>query len=222
MKQLRLLGFTLLLSISFEVGTHAVEDVVRVNHLLDSAFAAEGSIALFVCILLGTSLLELALSSIRLIAVGASVGALPADRLNLKRVNLLMIETVRSLSAITIRLPLLIVPALIEWFRLLSIPFIVLFDRSYWAGRVDALNASRRFTREHYRIVILAGAVASLPTIAEWTIVAMTGAPGAEAPPIWLSPTQHIGSCLFFGTLKITLDAFLIWIYRRRFVEIAA
>ncbi|MBK9322987.1 MAG: hypothetical protein IPM97_08615 [Bdellovibrionaceae bacterium] len=221
MKQLRLLGLTLLLSISFEIGMRAVEDALRFNHLLEPTSESEGGLALFVSILLATSLLDCALASIRNIATAVATGALASSPANWQSLNLLLIETVRSLSAIIVRLPLLLLPALAEWYRLLSIPFVVLFDQSYRSGNIDALKASRRFTREHYKLVLLASLAMAVPTVFDWILEAMTGLSQIDSLPIWTAPAQHIGSCVFFGALKFAVDAFLIWIYRRRFVEIA-
>ncbi len=72
----------------------------------------------------------------------------------LRRLNRLLIEGVRAISAILFRVPLLLIPGLIEFVRLIFVPHVVLLDHDYEAGRVDALARSRELTRGRWWLLI--------------------------------------------------------------------
>jgi hypothetical protein len=85
-----------------------------------------------------------------------------------KNLNHLLIETVRSFSAILFRAPLLILPALYEYVRLSFVPLVVIFDPSYQAGQTDALDKSRKLVSQHrFLMFLLVLASIALPKIIE-------------------------------------------------------
>jgi hypothetical protein len=75
--------------------------------------------------------------------------------------NPVLIESTRSLASIVFRVPLLILPAAIEYIRLLFVPYVVVFDSAYNLGKVDALESSRRLTKGRW-ILLVAVLVVSL------------------------------------------------------------
>lgn len=66
------------------------------------------------------------------------------------RFNQLMIEQVRGLASVIWRMPLFLVPAIVQYIRLRLLPFIVVLDRAYLRGEVDALQMSRKLSRGHF------------------------------------------------------------------------
>ncbi len=78
------------------------------------------------------------------------------------RFNQLMVEQVRSLAAVIWRLPLLIVPALVEYVRLAFVPFVVTLDRAYLRGDADALQASRELSRGHFWLLTMTLVVSAI------------------------------------------------------------
>lgn len=85
--------------------------------------------------------------------------------------NQIVIEQVRALASILWRTPLLVIPAVIQYVRLTFVPFVVMFDRAYDRGRVDALKQSQVLSRGHFTlltIVIFAGLL--LPWFAEESV----------------------------------------------------
>ncbi len=130
-----------------------------------------------------------------------------------RTVELIIIETIRSIAATIIRLPLLILPGIYEWIRLTPVPFLVIFDRDYQAGRIDALKGARELFSKHRWFVVLLLIPVFLIFLAE---VAMTASP-SDALPVWRAPLQHMGSIILFSALRLACDAFLLSRYRKLF-----
>jgi IMP dehydrogenase len=65
----------------------------------------------------------------------------------LRQFNALCIENTRTISAMIYRLPLFLIPAAIEFVRLAYVSHVVIFEKDYWEGSVDALTLSRELTR---------------------------------------------------------------------------
>lgn len=78
-----------------------------------------------------------------------------------------LIENLRCSLAIIIRLPLLVVPALVEMIRLFCVPFVVQFDPRYGRGEIDALTTSRSLLKGHFLkvvpILLFVGLVSIVP-----------------------------------------------------------
>jgi hypothetical protein len=70
--------------------------------------------------------------------------------------NRVAIELVRAVSAILYRVPILVLPAIVEMARLSFVPFLATFDPAYHRGQTDALAASRRLFSQNALFVILA------------------------------------------------------------------
>lgn len=69
--------------------------------------------------------------------------------------NQLLIEGVRSMAAVLYRLPLAVIPGLVELVRLLFVPHVVLLEPNYREGRVDALKRSREAIRQKWGLILL-------------------------------------------------------------------
>ena len=84
------------------------------------------------------------------------------------RFNQLLIEQVRGLASVIWRMPLLLVPAIVQYVRLAFVPYIVALDRAYLRGEVDALQMSRRLSRGHFFLLSITLIITSItPWIAE-------------------------------------------------------
>lgn len=151
------------------------------------------------------------ISSAGLLTILARYGLKATSRLTLFRTaELIIIETMRSIAAAMIRLPLLIIPGIIEWIRLSAVPFIVIFDREYQDNRVDALKTSRQFFSKHRALVFLL----LLPNLAIFLLELVATASPQDSLPLWQAPIQHIGSILLFSGLRLIADTFVLSKYR--------
>ncbi len=127
-------------------------------------------------------------------------------------INQLAIENVRSLSACILRIPLILIPALIEWIRLMPVPYIVLLNSDYDRGQIDALTAARRFFSSNKLMVVLL----TLPLVVSFGAeLALLDSP-ADALPIWSAPVQHIGSIGLIAFIRLVLDSGIFWLYARK------
>lgn len=124
--------------------------------------------------------------------------------------ELIVIETVRAIAATLLRLPLLLVPGLVEWIRLTPIPFIVILDSGYQAGDRDALQSARTLFSNHKLRVLLLLIPTTAIFLAEFVI---TSSP-TDVLPIWSAPIQHVGSILIFSILRLGSDTFVLSQYR--------
>lgn len=132
---------------------------------------------------------------------------------------LVCIETLRSIAAVTIRLPLFVIPALYEWLRLTPVPFVVLFHTPYREGRVDALVAARDFFRKFpCRVTLL-----TLLTVLFSVGTALLETPSSgDLLPIWEMPQQHIVSILVLAAAQFVVNWLLLKIYLRAFTQLTA
>ena len=73
----------------------------------------------------------------------------------LREANQLLIEQVRSSGKVLLWGLLLIIPGLIKLFQLTYVPLIVLRDREYQAGKVDALSKSAELFRKTWGRVLV-------------------------------------------------------------------
>ncbi len=69
--------------------------------------------------------------------------------------NQILIEQVRALAAVLWRVPLLILPALGEYIRLVFVPLVVILNGSYERGETDALQESRALCRGRFWMLTL-------------------------------------------------------------------
>jgi len=126
--------------------------------------------------------------------------------------NLIAIENTRSLAACILRIPLLIVPAVAEWFRLMPVPYIVLLDDDYNLGKSDALKASRRFFSNNKLLVILL----TLPLVIGFAAELFISDSPIDAVPIWEAPLQHVGSICLIAFVRLAIDSGIFWVYRQK------
>lgn len=121
------------------------------------------------------------------------------------RLNQLMIEYVRSLSAILIRLPVFVVPAVIEYLRLQFVPLIVLLDSEYASGSCDALKQSRARSKGHLFVIGLVAVVSSVIGV-----VFEDFGRTADHPWLWQNPLEGlIGLAISFAT-SVVAAVFLV------------
>ncbi|HRK08683.1 MAG TPA: hypothetical protein PLZ57_13005 [Pseudobdellovibrionaceae bacterium] len=125
--------------------------------------------------------------------------------------SLLLIESLRSLGATLWRVPLLLLPAIWEFIRLLPVPYIVMFDRSYRRGEVDALKASRAFFKRHRLFVFaMLGLMMFHAALLEFF------EPQMDLAPIWEAPLDFLPSLLAMALLTMTVDLFVSLLFRYR------
>lgn len=139
--------------------------------------------------------------------------SIPTSLAFFRTVELIIIETIRSIAAAIIRLPVLILPGIYEWIRLTPVPFLVIFDRQYQAGDIDALTGARHFFSKHRGAVLLLLLPVFIIFLAE---LAMTASP-TDALPIWSAPLQHMGSIFLFSALRLACDVFVLSRYQALF-----
>lgn len=220
-----LLLFLLSLSIGFEVLLSLIEDLFRFHPLFadaqGSTTESEVQLIVLAATLIVSSALELVLASARLVLLNATLSNGPKPCLNFKHqglmhllsdLNHVLIETVRGLASVIIRVPLFLAPAGVEWIRLLPTPFIVLVEPRYQRGELDALKGSREFFRQHWRWVLISLAVMALPTSVDWFISqSMTG----DTVPVWQAPGLLMLFSSVTGTLRLIADGCILMIFRR-------
>ena len=126
--------------------------------------------------------------------------------------NLIAIENTRSLAACILRVPLLVVPAVIEWFRLMPVPYIVLMDHDYNLGKTDVLKASRRFFSNNKLLVI----ALTLPLLLGFAAELFISDSPIDSVPIWEAPFQHVGSISLIALVRLAIDSAILWVYRQK------
>jgi len=126
--------------------------------------------------------------------------------------NLIAIENTRALAACIFRIPLLVIPALIEWLRLLPVPYIVLLDPDYNLGKVDVLKASRRFFSVNKLLVL----GLTFPLMLGFTAELMISDSPIDSLPVWEAPFQHIGSISIIAVVRLLIDFGVLWAYRQK------
>jgi hypothetical protein len=124
--------------------------------------------------------------------------------------NQLLIEQLRSLAAILLRIPLLIVPALVEYVRLSFVPLIVILDPAYQRGEVDVLKQSRQLLKKRF-VLLLGWLVLSLfiPLVVEDLVQDKGGA------LIWQNPSGVALSMALTLFINLATGIFLFALYRR-------
>jgi hypothetical protein len=85
-----------------------------------------------------------------------------------QHLNRLLIEQTRALARVLWWVPALILPAGFQYVRLSFVPFVVIFDRDYKHGRVDALEKSSRLSRGRFWLLALTVLVSfAIPAVFE-------------------------------------------------------
>lgn len=127
-----------------------------------------------------------------------------------KHLNQLLIEQVRTLAAVIIRVPLLVIPALIQFVRLGFVPFVVIFDSAYQQGRIDALQKSRALSRGYLtRLSVALFVWIALPPWVENLVLR------SQSPWIWVNPLPVTTAMLLTLFINVFATLFLFSIYRR-------
>lgn len=198
--------FVAVFYIAAAIATHLMEDVFQVAGLMPTDTHADPSVAGMIIVSIATLVWTTLVSSVSLsILVG------PTELSFLKTINLLLIETIRGLGAVLLRVPLLILPAIYEWVRLAPIPYIVVLDSRYQAGEVDALQASREFFQAHWKRVLGLLIISLIILLIEF---ATTSSP-QDAGPLWENPIEALLPILVFSLVHLACDVFTLEMYRR-------
>jgi hypothetical protein len=124
------------------------------------------------------------------------------------QLNQLLIESVRSLAAILFRLPFLILPGLIEYFRLAWVPYVVLLHPGYDRGAIDALAESRNLTRRHFGLVFLA---LTSGIFVPWLVKHLLG---LSSTTPWTAPFSYAAGGILSLLLNVGFGIFLVAIAR--------
>ena len=123
-------------------------------------------------------------------------------------VNRILIEQTRVLGSILWRVPLVIWPV-IQWVRLTLVPFIVIFDRCYEAGKVDAISRSKDLSHRHFWMLSSYLAVsAMLP----WISDSLTQ---SDKLYFWQNPFLVLAGSVPTLLINIATGIFLFSIYRQ-------
>jgi hypothetical protein len=89
------------------------------------------------------------------------------------------LEYIRCVLPILLKTLLLIVPGIIEYLRLAFVGLIVLFDKEYAQGNVDALEASRKWTNGHKVNILIIYLIYFALAIITNSLIASIVPPGA-------------------------------------------
>jgi hypothetical protein len=127
-------------------------------------------------------------------------------------INLIAIENTRSLAACIYRIPLLVIPAVVEWFRLLPVPYIVLLDPDYSLGKIDALKASRQFFSSNKLFVF----ALTIPLIIGFAAELLISDSPIDSLAVWEAPFQHIGSISTVAAIRLLFDFGVLWAFRQK------
>ncbi|MBN8541608.1 MAG: hypothetical protein J0L82_14540 [Deltaproteobacteria bacterium] len=206
-------GIALLVYVAFGITSRVIEDLLNRFGIGSSSESAEFqslAIAAFVTLIwtLFSSGAQLTYLAKRLFPGAPAFQSQSAITV----INLIAIENTRSLSACILRIPLLVVPAVIEWFRLLPVPYIVLLDPDYNLGKVDVLKASRRFFSDN-KILVLG---LTIPLIIGFAVELVISDSPIDSLPVWEAPFQHIGSISIVAAIRLLFDFVVLWAYRQR------
>jgi hypothetical protein len=121
----------------------------------------------------------------------------------------LVIEGIRVMSAVLYRIPLLIIPALVEIVRLTFVPHVVLLDPAYHRGEVDALEASRTLTKGRFSALVGAWAVylvlSTLPSLSH----------GAMSLWFWERPLGFALESFVTLFINVGFEVFLVALFLR-------
>lgn len=189
--------------------TRLLEDLFQMTGLMPANDHTDPSIPAMAIVAVTTLAWSTLTSSVSLtILVGSSRAT---DRSMFRTVELLLIETIRGLGAVLLRLPLLILPAVYEWIRLTPIPYIVLWDRAYQAGDVDALQASREFFRSHKTRVLSLLVLSLMIFLIEFA----TTSSSQDTAALWVNPVESLLPILIFAPIHLACDIFTLEMYRR-------
>jgi hypothetical protein len=125
--------------------------------------------------------------------------------------NQLLIEGVRGLSAVLWRLPLAIVPGLIELLRLLFVPHVVLLEPLYQRGQVDALKRSRQAIRSKWVLILIVTLVSlALSSGVDW----LTQGSSSEAY-FWQAPGAFFLSVVLTLFINLVYEVYLVALFLR-------
>ncbi|HVK60905.1 MAG TPA: hypothetical protein VM432_05115 [Bdellovibrionales bacterium] len=137
------------------------------------------------------------------------MGPTGVHRSPLKDFEHLLIEGIRVMAAILWRMPLLIVPALVEIVRLSFVPHVVLLDPSYERGETDALTKSRSVVRGRFIALgltwILFFVVSSAPALTH----------GSMSEWFWERPLGFVLESLLTLFINLTFEIFLVALFLR-------
>lgn len=188
----------------------------------------EDSLALLAAFVMVTTVWTVLSGAIRLLAAkeaitDATIGAIadtnsgalqsPKSPLSrLRRVNLLMIESTRAMASVMLRIPLLILPAVLQWIRLAPMPYLMLLNPDYEAGKIDALKLSTEFSSRKKLLTVFVATLPILILIPEYFLTT----DDSILSTLRSNPIQHIGSIVAMSVIKFAFDVFALILVSRK------
>lgn len=127
------------------------------------------------------------------------------------RLNHLLIEQVRGLASIVWRMPFFLLPALIQYVRLAFVPFVVILDRAYDRGEVDALAASKSLSKGHFWLL---GVTLLLSSVTPWLAEEMTRS--GSGPFFSRNPIGVTLGWLLTLFINLIMTVFMLELFRSR------
>ncbi len=126
--------------------------------------------------------------------------------------NQVAIESVRAMAAVFYRLPLFIVPGVVEIFRLLFVPHVVLLEPAYERGQIDALKESRQGIRMRWPLVL----VVTIVYLALTTSIDLLTQSENGAGWFWEAPLAFFISVVLTLAISLVYEVFLVAVFLRR------
>ncbi len=125
--------------------------------------------------------------------------------------NQLLIEGVRSMAAVLYRLPLAIIPGLVELLRLLFVPHVVLLEPNYQEGRVDALKRSRAAIRQKWFLIL----IISLMSLFLNSVVDLATQGTQGETYFWQVPHLFLLSSVLTLAINLVYEVYLVALFLR-------
>jgi hypothetical protein len=175
--------------------------------------ASEDSVPLLASFVGLSTVWALLSNAIRLISIRTAMDLeVPSKLTWLSRINLLSIESLRAMASVMFRMPLLLIPAVVQWVRLAPLPYLVLLSNDYESGRVDALKLTTHFANRQKMLTFAMAILPLLTLIAEVLLLSEA----TSFSTLFSSPAQHIGSIGVLSLLKLSIDTFLLRVVSRK------
>lgn len=174
---------------------------------------SEDSVPLLASFVALSTVWALLSNAIRLISIRTAMDKeVPSKLTWLSRINLLSIECLRAMASVMFRIPLLLIPAVVQWVRLAPLPYLLLLSRDYESGRVDALKLTTQFANRHKLLTLTIAVLPLLTLIPEVLLLSEA----TSFATLLSHPIQHIGSISVLSLLKLSIDTFLLRVVSRQ------
>ncbi len=166
-------------------------------------------LAIFVAV---STVWALVSGALRLLAARETL-TLPRSPLSrMRRMNLLIIESTRAMASVMFRIPLLVLPALLQWVRLAPLPYLILLSPDYEGGKIDALKLSSQFASQRRLLTLFIATLPIITLIPEYFFATEASAHST----LLTDPLQHIGSIVGMSAIKFAFDVFVLKLVSRK------